>query len=161
MNSKNNEGFAIVHENPMPSPSSLQMEHDCLLVLANELLKQLPDKLTLSLEEILAPRDTEENAKKQPRSQNKFILFRKEYTAYVKKQDPDRAKSMNTDEISKGTSKHWETLPPQGKQLFTILSNIADKRHRMKYPNYVYKPQKKESKQTFSEETSFEETNHV
>ncbi|CAG8804861.1 15148_t:CDS:1, partial [Gigaspora rosea] len=55
MISKNNKGFAIVQENPSPSPSSLQMELVALLTLAKELFKKLPYRFTLSLEEILAP----------------------------------------------------------------------------------------------------------
>ncbi|CAG8584369.1 16945_t:CDS:1 [Dentiscutata heterogama] len=158
---KNNEELAIIHENPLSSPSSRQMELDTLLALANKLLKKLPykHKLTLSLEEILAPREQKKNAKNQPRPQNRFILFRKEYIAYAKKQDPARTRSICINEISNEASQHWKTLPPQVKRLFTILAKIADKRHKLMYPDYVYKPQKKESKQTSSEEqTSYEKS---
>ncbi|RIB07825.1 hypothetical protein C2G38_1915178, partial [Gigaspora rosea] len=74
------------------------------------------------------------------RPQNEFILFRKEYIAYAKEQDPIRTRSISIDEISKEASQRWKSLPFQVKQLFTILAEIADKRHKLMYPDYVYKP---------------------
>ncbi|CAG8730539.1 26584_t:CDS:2, partial [Gigaspora margarita] len=122
-------------ENPSPSPSSLQMELVALLTLAKELLKKLLYRLTLSLEEILAPH-------KQKKT--------------IKKNHDHR---MN--EISKEASQCWKSLSFQVKQLFTILAEIANKRYKLMYPDYVYKPQKKEDifdeQMGFDEQMSFEE----
>ncbi|CAG8756416.1 38706_t:CDS:1 [Gigaspora margarita] len=133
----------LVPENLSPSISSLQKEHDDLLTSANELSTRLPYKLTLSIEEILAPRKQKKNTQNNPRPQNGFILFRKEFSAHVKEQNSIRIRSINAHEISKEASQYWDTLPPQVKQFFTILAKIADIRHKLTYPDYVYKPQKK------------------
>ncbi|CAG8499542.1 1771_t:CDS:1 [Dentiscutata heterogama] len=158
MASLNNE-IKIVYENPSSSINSLQMEHDDLMAIVYELLNELPPehKPTLSIEEILAPREQENNTQKQPRYQNKFILYLKECIAYEKTQDPLRTNPIS---LQKKAGENWERLPSQIKQLFTILAEIAAKRHKLKYPDYVYKPQKKEGKQASSEEhgqMSFEE----
>ncbi|CAG8443897.1 26498_t:CDS:2 [Dentiscutata erythropus] len=101
-----NEEFTIVHENPWPSPCSLQMELEASFALANKLLKKLPYKLTLSLVEILAPREQKKNKQKLSRPQNRFILSLKEYIAYTKKWDSVRTKSINTHKTSKEAKKH-------------------------------------------------------
>ncbi|CAG8802642.1 9129_t:CDS:1, partial [Gigaspora rosea] len=134
---------SLVHENPLPSTSSLQKEHEDLLNLVPELLTKLPIKLTLSIEEILAARKQKSNTQKNPSPQNRFILFRKEFTAHAKEQNSVRIRSTNTHEISKKASQCWKRLPPQVIQFFTILAKIADIRHKLAYPDYVYKPQKK------------------
>ncbi|CAG8541633.1 291_t:CDS:1 [Cetraspora pellucida] len=155
MSSKNNDGFAIIQENPCPSQNSLQKEIDALFAVVYDLLKTLPIDLKLSVEEILAPR--EQNTEKQPRPQNRFILYRKAYIAHAKEEDPDRTRSMSIDEISKEAAQNWETLPRQAKQFFTILAEIADKRHKQLYPDYIYRPQKKETNEEFGEYIDYSE----
>ncbi|CAG8809785.1 14807_t:CDS:1, partial [Racocetra persica] len=129
----------FVFENPSCSPDSPNTDHQALLY---EIMKDTAYKFTLPLDELLAPREQRESHN-PPRSQNKFILFRKDYTARMRKENPNRTKSMKTRDLSKEASEAWKVQSVQVKQLFTVLADIANERHRVKYPGYVYMPEKK------------------
>ncbi|CAG8656072.1 15139_t:CDS:1 [Cetraspora pellucida] len=122
----------------------------------DEIMKNPPYELTLQQEELLAPRKQKKKTRKAPRAQNKFILFRKDYTARVRRKEPRRAKSMKTQEFSKEASEKWEEQSTEVKRFFTILAEVATERHKMMYPEYKYEPEKKKDKQVaFNDE--FEE----
>ncbi|CAG8482786.1 22610_t:CDS:2 [Dentiscutata erythropus] len=110
-----------------------------------EIMKNPPYDLTLPVEELLSSRKRKKS-QKPPRAQNKFILFRKDYTARARKQDPDRTKLMNTHDFSREASQQWEDHSPQVKLFFTILATVATERHKAIYPGYVYEPEKKKDK---------------
>ncbi|CAG8698812.1 22542_t:CDS:1 [Gigaspora margarita] len=114
--------------------------------LLKEIMEDPPYELTLSLEELFAARK-KRKSQKPPRAQNKFILFRKDYIAQARKEDPARTKSMNTRDFSTEAKQQWEDQPAVVHQFFTILANVATKKHKDMYPGYVYEPEKKKDKQ--------------
>ncbi|CAG8676552.1 31920_t:CDS:2, partial [Racocetra persica] len=97
----------IVFENPSRSPESLQTDPEILL---KEILKNPPYILTLSLEELLAPR--EQNTKKPP-----------DYFARARKESPERA--ITTSELSREASDAWDAQSAEVIQFFTILAELS------------------------------------
>ncbi|RIB09385.1 hypothetical protein C2G38_2044356 [Gigaspora rosea] len=120
-------------------------------ILMKEMMDDPPYELTLSLEELLAARK-KRKSQKPPRAQNKFILFRKDFTARARKEDPVRTKSMNTRDFSTEAKKEWDDQPAEVQQFFTILAKVATKKHKAMYPGYVYEPEKKQDKQVAASE---------
>ncbi|CAG8597321.1 16684_t:CDS:1 [Gigaspora rosea] len=120
-------------------------------ILLKEMMEDPPYELTLPLEELLAARKNRKS-QKPPRAQNKFILFRKDFTARARKEDPVRTKSMNTRDFSTEAKKEWDDQPAEVQQFFTILAKVATKKHKAMYPGYVYEPEKKQDKQVAASE---------
>ncbi|CAG8470226.1 24025_t:CDS:2 [Gigaspora rosea] len=145
---ESNSTFIV--ENPIFSPS-FQTDPEILL---KEMMKAPPYELTLSLEELLAPRK-KKKSQTPSRPQNKFILFRKDYIARTRKEDPVRSKAMNTRDFTEGAKQYWEVQPAEVHRFFTIMANIATKRHLATYPEYAYEPVKKKVKQVGVSEENF------
>ncbi|CAJ0924008.1 13289_t:CDS:2 [Entrophospora sp. SA101] len=86
------------------------------------LLKRLttnpPYKLTLPIDELIKPK-TDYNAKLKAESQ---------------------MTNLNNREKSKLIANIWNSQSSEVKQFFQILSMAANVKHKLTYPNYVYKP---------------------
>ncbi|RIB09387.1 hypothetical protein C2G38_2209064 [Gigaspora rosea] len=129
-------------------------------ILMKEMMDDPPYELTLSLEELLAARK-KRKSQKPPRAQNKFILFRKDFTARARKEDPVRTKSMNTRGFSSEAKQQWNAQPAEVHQFFTILAKVATKKHKAMYPGYVYEPEKKQDKQVAASEENLTNDSHA
>ncbi|CAG8845968.1 3501_t:CDS:1, partial [Racocetra persica] len=106
---------------------------------------------------LLAPRKQRRGSQKPPRAQNKFILYRKDYTARIKKENPNRAKLMKTQDFSKEASYNWDSQSTDVKQFFTVLADTVNTIHKATYPGYVYEPEKREKQVKDEYEELFEE----
>ncbi|CAG8484550.1 11202_t:CDS:1 [Cetraspora pellucida] len=148
--------ISFVHVDPSSSPNLTLTDLENLL---KKLYEKVRHKLTLTSEELLAPRK-QRKISKPPRAQNEFIMFRKEYISRERKKDPNRIKSMKARELSKEASVAWKTesaeFPAMG-QFFKILSDVAIERHRKAYPGYIYEPDKKKDKHKDEPEGWFKE----
>ncbi|CAG8813168.1 16767_t:CDS:1, partial [Racocetra persica] len=117
----------IVFENPCSQ--AFAFENNNSQALLEEMMKNHPYNLTLSLEELLAPRQ-QKIPYKPPRAKNKFILYRTDYIARARKENPKRVGSMTTRDLSKEASESWKAQPAAVKQLFTVLAKVASERHK-------------------------------
>ncbi|CAG8473489.1 2226_t:CDS:1, partial [Paraglomus brasilianum] len=97
-----------------------------------------PYILTLCLDVLLDP--TYNQRKSLPRSQNSWILFRKDFEGRLRAQFPD--KSFTIHEVSKIAGNQWKVQPGLVKAYFGVLSKLAQERHKRAYPDYVYKPRR-------------------
>ncbi|CAG8773082.1 40927_t:CDS:1 [Gigaspora margarita] len=140
-NFSSEKNLPFVFENPSKSSNSPQTDLEGSL---KKMTEETFYQTTLPPDVLLAPHKRKRRSGKPPRAQNKFILFRKDYIARVRKEDPVRTKSMNTRDFSKEAKQQWEVQPVEVKRLFTIMADVAAKRHKAMYPGYVYEPEKKE-----------------
>ncbi|CAG8700259.1 11473_t:CDS:1, partial [Ambispora gerdemannii] len=100
-----------------------------------QILQQSPYQLTLSINEL-----TESAVKKRhnpPRPQNSWIIFRRDYEAYLRCNQHVKSKVKET---AKTCSLKWRKLSSQAKHFFKILEKIACENHKRTYPNYKYRP---------------------
>ncbi|GBC03235.1 hypothetical protein RclHR1_05020012 [Rhizophagus clarus] len=103
--------------------------------------KDLPYRLTLTFEDLLIPKI--KNGGKIPRPLNSWLLFRKDYTAMIKKLQPENKNKFRIQDISSMASESWKKQPAQVKQFFEILGVTAKKAHRLIFPNYKFTPERK------------------
>ncbi|CAG8522183.1 12015_t:CDS:1 [Ambispora gerdemannii] len=111
-----------------------------------KMLRDPPYKLSLSMDELLAPaKRTRKNKKdsNNPRQQNKWIIFRKDYEAKLRLLNPNATYKIQ--DISKEYGAEWRSQPSEVNKYFDLLQRIAFEKHKLAYPNYKYSPKKKES----------------
>ncbi|CAG8584088.1 7442_t:CDS:1 [Paraglomus occultum] len=97
-----------------------------------------PYLLTVDLGVLIDP--TYHQRKNHPRSQNSFILFRRDFEGRLRAQFPNRSYTIY--EVSKIAGNYWNMQPDLVKFYFNILSKLAKERHRLAFPDYVYKPKR-------------------
>src|SRR6185312_8952146 len=100
------------------------------------LLLRPPYQLTCSLDELLRP--ARRKCFNPPRSQNSWIIFRKDFFSQIRAKHPGTAHSLT--EISTAASNRWRNLPCAVKQYFKVLAKIAQEQHKTAYPEYAYRP---------------------
>ncbi|CAG8632320.1 10545_t:CDS:2 [Ambispora gerdemannii] len=104
-----------------------------------QILQQCPYRLTLSIDELTKSAVKRHyDFDKPPRPQNSWIIFRRNYAAYLRLWDRD-SKSKIT-ETAKECSLKWQKLSSEVKNFFKVLAKIACENHKLVYPNYKYKP---------------------
>ncbi|KZT24013.1 hypothetical protein NEOLEDRAFT_1052092, partial [Neolentinus lepideus HHB14362 ss-1] len=72
-----------------------------------------------------------------PRPKNAFILFRCDY---VKRRT--KSKSGDGASVSKRAGEEWRKLPASEKARYHARAEEEKRRHRIRYPDYAYKPQR-------------------
>ncbi|KAG9304955.1 hypothetical protein G9A89_003124 [Geosiphon pyriformis] len=120
------------------------------------LLQDPPYKLTLPINELLAPAKrtrkinkklaqtgglTEED-EKPPRPQNGWVIFRKDYEAKLRELNPEETYKIQ--DISKTAGPVWRDQSEKVKKYFEVLQRVALEKHKAMYPNYKYMPKKKD-----------------
>ncbi|KAI7906770.1 uncharacterized protein BX663DRAFT_558375 [Cokeromyces recurvatus] len=80
-------------------------------------------------------------SEKIPRPLNSFMTFRLEKQREIVKQCP----GANHRDISKIISKWWREMTPEKKQVYIDKAERLKMEHKALYPNYKFKPQKRES----------------
>ena len=120
---------------------------DLLTLFEFSLLINPPYILTVSLDILLDP--TYNQRKSLPRSQNSFILFRRDFEGRLRAESPN--KSYTIHEISKIAGKEWKTQPDLVKLYFAVLAKLAQERHRFAFPGYTYKPRRTKQKKRTGE----------
>ena len=84
--------------------------------------------------------------KYNPRPQNSFILFRKDFIACWRKNVMSHVpKNPDTREFSKMASKAWRELSQLDKYFWDELAAVAKYIHAQIFPNYKYKPRQRGS----------------
>ncbi|CAG8487373.1 12510_t:CDS:1 [Ambispora gerdemannii] len=100
-----------------------------------QILHQCPYQLTLSIDKLT--KSAVEKRHNPPRPQNSWIIFRRDYEAYLRCNQNVKSKVKET---AKTCSLKWRKLSSQVKHFFKILEKIAYENHKLTYPNYKYKP---------------------
>ncbi|KAF7356407.1 HMG box domain-containing protein [Mycena venus] len=87
--------------------------------------------------------------KKIPRPPNSFIIFRTEYTRlhHNPKGTRSRRDALRDDvkaiaSVSRKAGDAWRLLPPEEKQRYQHLAELAKEQHARAHPNYQYRPQR-------------------
>ncbi|KAF9003829.1 HMG-box, partial [Hymenopellis radicata] len=73
-----------------------------------------------------------------PRPPNAFILFRQEYVRLHATQ-----KTLQSN-MSKDAGEAWRALSDEDKQYYKDLAAVEKEKHMAKYPDYMFRPQRKE-----------------
>ncbi|ROW07149.1 hypothetical protein VPNG_07390 [Cytospora leucostoma] len=76
---------------------------------------------------------------KIPRPPNSWILYRKDKSKELRQANP----AMSTGEISTEASRQWKVEKPGIKDYYQALADEAARLHKIKYPDYRYKPGRK------------------
>lgn len=91
-------------------------------------------------------RATSKAGAQPPRPQNAWILYRAwALNGLLDKQPELRGKPQS--QISKLLGQQWANETPEIRKHFEHQANLQKERHAQEYPNYVFKPQKKEDKE--------------
>ncbi|CAG8635093.1 2614_t:CDS:1, partial [Ambispora gerdemannii] len=103
------------------------------------ILQRSPYQLTLSIEELTkAAVKKRGNSDIPPRPQNSWIIFRRDYEAYLRL--CNQHVKQNVKETAKECSLKWQNLSSEAKHFFKILEKIAFENYKRIYPNYKFKP---------------------
>ncbi|KUI72756.1 Sporulation minus regulator 2 [Cytospora mali] len=78
-------------------------------------------------------------AVKIPRPPNSWILYRKEKSKELRQANP----AMSAGEISTEASRQWKLEEQTMKDYYQALAEEEARRHKIKYPDYRYKPGRK------------------
>ncbi|GBC03232.1 hypothetical protein RclHR1_05020009 [Rhizophagus clarus] len=130
------------------SSSTISSIKDCLNENFDTLITRLktnpPYKLTLTIEELLAPskrkRSKSSSKSPPPRPQNVFILFKRDLTARLRLESQESLTIVKLSKLAKAT---WENLSNEVRQFFQILYLACIEKHKQLYPGYRYSPKKR------------------
>ena len=76
------------------------------------------------------------NSESIKRPKNSFMFFAQVYRPFFSKQHP----TLDNASISKLLGQEWFKLPSKDRQYFVDLAEIENREHRLKYPQYKYRP---------------------
>ncbi|CAG8484530.1 11201_t:CDS:1 [Cetraspora pellucida] len=146
------------------SSPSLQNDHDSLFA---QQIANPPYCLSLPLDTLLAP--SRKSPAHQPRPQNSFLLFRKDYNERIHLLNCNETNKLSAKMISKNAKLEWNQQSAIVKNFFKVLAKEADKRHKQMFPNYKYQPKSKpkcndnkdENESTSTNSELFEDTTVV
>jgi hypothetical protein len=120
--------------------------------MINKIIDEFGDsdiKTNINLFEILSP-SPKSRANGIPRPQNKFLLFRKNYTKGISKYKKGLVGcnlSTNVGVLFKFSSEHWRNyISDRERKFWHALSIITKKIHSSTYPEYKFNPIKKREK---------------
>ncbi|PKY49844.1 hypothetical protein RhiirA4_283456, partial [Rhizophagus irregularis] len=103
-----------------------------------------------------ARRNAKKGIKRAPRSQNSFMIYRRNKYAGLLFKGEERKRSP---EFSKDIADNWRKESNDVKKFFKIMARLAERLHSIKYPDYKNQPgpiktkQKKQKNNSSSEET--------
>ena len=125
----------------------LIQETSCLNEMIKKVINEFSEtKTNINLLELLSP-SSSSRAISIPRPQNRFLLFRKNFSKGLVKANI----SMSVGESSKFASEYWKHfISDRERSFWHELSKIAKEIHATKYPNYKYSPVKNHEKVTKS-----------
>jgi hypothetical protein len=111
-------------------------EDEELLRMINDLINKYPDiKTSLTLTELWLP-SNKSRAKKIPRAQNNFLLFRRDISRGL----CNANNSLTVSDASKVISKLYKELPEREKEFWIQLGMIVREKHKSLHPDYKYTP---------------------
>ncbi|KAF0528497.1 MATA-HMG [Gigaspora margarita] len=106
-------------------------------------LNQIKSKIFLPIYDLILPSNKLKHYTTPPRSQNGFIIFRRDLHARMIYE-----RGFNMSSQLKSTSKLasilWQELTFDDKEIYLKIADIAKKVHSYIWPNYRYKPYKKD-----------------
>jgi hypothetical protein len=108
-----------------------------------QVIQNPPCELYLDVDNLLSSSSKSKKCEyKPPRSQNSYILYRRNESKRRKRL------GLNDDlgKTSKEISEMWRKESPKIKNFFQILAAESDRRHRLKFPNYKYDPRRKSNR---------------
>ncbi|RGB41120.1 hypothetical protein C1646_752508 [Rhizophagus diaphanus] len=108
-----------------------------------QVIKNPPCELYLEVDNLLSsPSELTKHKLKPPRSQNSYILYRRNES----KRRNQLGLPNDLKRASKEISEMWRNEPPRIKNFFRILAAEGDRRHRLKFPDYKFDPIRKNSR---------------
>ncbi|CAG8601121.1 12222_t:CDS:1 [Ambispora gerdemannii] len=118
-----------------PYQLTLSIEELTKYLIYNEILslQRCPYQLTLCIEELT-------KSDYPPRPQNSWIIFRRDYEAYLRSCDPHVKQKVK--ETAKECSLKWKELSSEAIHFFKMLEEIAHENYKRIYPSCKYKPKK-------------------
>ncbi|CAG8480108.1 6565_t:CDS:1 [Acaulospora morrowiae] len=109
-------------------------------ILSDEERVKYESKVFLPLHDLIFPSNRPKRT--ATRSQNSFIIFRKDYQARITaEQGPEIGSRLK--EISRSASLFWRSCSPEDKYMYDRIAACTKKLHDRMSPNYICKPMKK------------------
>ncbi|CAG8544503.1 1604_t:CDS:2 [Ambispora gerdemannii] len=130
--------FTITSEQQTTIDQTLSINQETMSEHDLKMLRDPPYKLTLSIDELLAPaKKTRKNKRpkdsnsleKPPRPQNGWVIFRKDYEAKLRLLNPNATYKIQ--DISKECGVEWRSQPSEVKKYFDLLQRIAFEKHKI------------------------------
>ncbi|CAG8525524.1 15273_t:CDS:2 [Dentiscutata erythropus] len=115
-------------------------------ILVNKLIREFADVRTTKRLDLLWNPSVNTRAKTISRPQNCFILFRKDITAEYNPQNNNNSEKRvgkNVSNLLKITKERWAAIKKFNQheyQFWEKLTEIANLKHKLRYPNYKYIP---------------------
>ncbi|CAG8750273.1 7151_t:CDS:1, partial [Gigaspora rosea] len=102
-------------------------------------LEKINETIALPIDQLIAP-SINRRGRQIPRPQNSFILYRRNLNAVTNNRN-DVKSEFNF--ISKEASINWSKESNEAKQLYELLADYTKQVHNLLYPDYSYKPKRK------------------
>ncbi|CAG8527042.1 10606_t:CDS:1 [Acaulospora colombiana] len=109
-------------------------------ILSDEERVKYESKLFLPLHDLIFPSNRPKRT--ATRSQNSFIIFRKDYQARITAEQGPEVGSRLKD-ISRSASIFWRNCSPEDKYMYDRIAACTKKLHDRMSPNYICKPMRK------------------
>ncbi|CAG8821555.1 13591_t:CDS:1 [Gigaspora margarita] len=124
-----------------------------IVISVNNLIREFGDVRTTKRLDLLWNSSVNTRAKAIPRPQNQFILFRKDITAEYNPQkninDSKKRVGKNVSKSSKIAKERWAAIKNFNQHEYKFwekLTEIANLKHKLLYPNYKYIPIRNKNK---------------
>ncbi|RHZ82869.1 hypothetical protein Glove_103g231 [Diversispora epigaea] len=137
--------------NPYPNieiyaPDTNTLESIITSTITRDERRQIDSFVFLPLYDLIMPTHKPKR-KKAPRSQNSFVIFRKNFQAKIThERGPEYSAQLKI--ISKHAKFIWHSLDIEEKSIYEKIANIANKVHKTIWPNYSYQPNRKDYQRT-------------
>ncbi|CAG8476670.1 6797_t:CDS:2 [Acaulospora morrowiae] len=125
-------------------PDAITLESIISSAISFEERRRIESAIFLPLHDLIIPTH-KPNRKKAPRSQNSFVIFRKNFQARMTyEKGPGYSSQLKT--VSKHAKDIWRMLASEEKSIYERIASIATMVHKVIWPNYSYRPNRKETK---------------
>ncbi|CAG8560372.1 3133_t:CDS:1 [Diversispora eburnea] len=128
--------------------SQLTILNDLKFDNVEEMLKNPPYQLFLSIDELISPSKNSRASKKfekkirgPPRPLNDYFIFRKNFEVYIRSQQ-NAISATNVGNVSRFASCEWKKQPPTVKLFFKFLAEMAKNKHKEMFPGFKYNPKR-------------------
>ncbi|CAG8525935.1 8442_t:CDS:2 [Diversispora eburnea] len=128
------------------APDTDTLESIITSTITQDERRQIDSTIFLPLYDLIMPTH-KPRRKKAPRSQNSFVIFRKNFQAKIThEKGPEYSAQLKI--ISKHAKVIWHSLDIEKKSIYGKIANIANKVHKTIWPNYSYQPNRKDYQRT-------------
>ncbi|GBB93671.1 hypothetical protein RclHR1_02210006 [Rhizophagus clarus] len=146
------QGYIIPFPKPMHQEKYYIFDDNTIESIINTVItpeeqKEIESLTFLPLVDLVKP-GVKKYKDKVPRSQNVFVIFRKDQQARLTfEKGPSFTSQLK--QVSAIVSKLWKEAPVEQKTLYDRISYITKQVHKHLWPNYSYKPNRRENRCNF------------